>query len=194
MGSRGPMGRSFSNGPRIITGFNRPGFNRPFRYPYYGHHHGFYSNYPWYGYGYGYPYYGYGYPWWWYDDYDNSNPNDYGSPDDSAGYYGDDTGYAEQQQAEIDRLEDEVNRLHQNREGRQASPTAQAQPASELHSVTELVFRDKHTEEVQNYAIVGQTFWIFDQQRTTKVPISALDVPATIEANNQRGVDFELPR
>jgi len=187
MGSRGPIGRSFSSGPRIITGFNRP-----FHGPYYGYRHGFYSYYPWYGYGYGYPYYAYGYPWW-YDDYDNSSQYG-GSPYDSGGYYGDDSGYAEQQQAEIDRLENEVNRLRQDREARQPAPTAQAQSVNELHSVTELVFRDKHIEEVQNYAIVGQTFWIFDQQRTTKVPISALDVPATIEANNQRGVDFELPR
>jgi len=60
--------------------------------------------------------------------------------------------------------------------------------------MTELVFHDHHTQEVQNYAIVGQTFWIFDSQQTKKVPLSELDVPATIKANDARGVDFQVPR
>ena len=56
-----------------------------------------------------------------------------------------------------------------------------------------LVFRDKHTQEVQNYAIVGGTLWIFSEQRATKLPLSWLDIEATTKANEDRGVDFQLP-
>ena len=58
---------------------------------------------------------------------------------------------------------------------------------------TLLVFLDKHTQEVQNYAVVGGTLWIFGEQRATKLPLAWLDVDATIKANDERGVDFRLP-
>lgn len=59
---------------------------------------------------------------------------------------------------------------------------------------TVLVFRDQRHREIQNYAIVGSTLWNFTPQRTEKIPIAELDVPATIKANDERGVDFKLPR
>jgi len=58
---------------------------------------------------------------------------------------------------------------------------------------TVLVFRDQHKQEVQNYAIVGQTLWNFSSQHTEKIPLANLDVPATTKANEDRGVDFRLP-
>jgi len=51
-----------------------------------------------------------------------------------------------------------------------------------------LVFRDQHKLEVRNYAIVGQTLWSFGGQRTEKIPLSDLDLPATQKANEERGV------
>ena len=59
---------------------------------------------------------------------------------------------------------------------------------------TLLIFRDKHTQEVQNYAIVGGTLWIFSEQKATKLPLSWLDIEATTKANEDRGVDFQLPK
>ena len=56
-----------------------------------------------------------------------------------------------------------------------------------------LVFRDKHTQEVQNYAVVGGTLWIFSEQRATKLPLSWLDIDATTKANEDRGVNFRVP-
>jgi len=56
-----------------------------------------------------------------------------------------------------------------------------------------LVFRNKRTEEVENYAIVGQTFWILSEQRTRKIPLAELDLPASRKANEDRGVEFRLP-
>jgi hypothetical protein len=58
---------------------------------------------------------------------------------------------------------------------------------------TVLVFRDQHKQDVQNYAIVGQTLWNFAPQRTQKIPLADLDLPATTKANDERGVDFRLP-
>ena len=72
-----------------------------------------------------------------------------------------------------------------------------ASPARDTRGVTRpptvLVFRDQHQQEVQNYAIVGQTLWNFAPQRTQKIPLSDLDVAATTKANDDRGVDFRVP-
>lgn len=57
---------------------------------------------------------------------------------------------------------------------------------------TLLVFRDGHQQEVNNYAIMGQTVYVFDA-RTQKIALGDLDVPATIKANDDRGVEFQLP-
>ncbi len=58
---------------------------------------------------------------------------------------------------------------------------------------TTLVFRDQHKQEIQNYAIVGRTLWSFAPQRTEKIPLSDLDIPATTKVNDDRGVSFRLP-
>ena len=101
-----------------------------------------------------------------------------------------------QQQQDIDRLEDEVARLREqresDREARQPHPLG-LRTESEVSTPTVLVFRDKHTQEVQNYAIVGGTLWIFSEQRATKLPLSWLDIEATSKANEDRGVDFQVP-
>jgi hypothetical protein len=100
--------------------------------------------------------------------------------------------YGRLQQNEIDRLNEEVARLQQERQA--PSPEPQSQPRISIHGETVLIFRDKHTEEVQNYAIVGKTFWIFNEARARKIPIADLDLPATTKANQDRGIDFSLPK
>jgi len=57
---------------------------------------------------------------------------------------------------------------------------------------TVLVFRDGHQQEVSNYAIMGQTVYIFDS-RTQKIALADLDVAATIKVNDDRGVEFHIP-
>ena len=169
-GGAGFRGRPF---PGSVPG-------RSFRRRYYPRYYG-------YGYGYGYPLF-----WGWYgnDDYDNSyNPsNDY-APDD----YVQDSQTDQQQQAEIDRLHDEVARLREQRNAQVPSPNPRTQWAGESEA-TQLVFRDQHTEEIQNYAIVGQTLWVFTEDRTKKILLAELDLPATKKANDERGVDFQIPR
>jgi hypothetical protein len=165
-------------GSRGGGGFNRNSFRYPHfvtRRRYFGY--GGYYGYPYYGY----PYYGYG------SDYDDNYYPSNNYADD--GGYGPDPGV--QQQAEINRLEDEVERLRQQR----SSASRSAAPSNaDMHSMTELVFRDQHTQEVENYAIAGETFWIFDGQQSKRIPLSDLDIAATVKANDARGVDFQLPR
>ena len=55
-----------------------------------------------------------------------------------------------------------------------------------------LVFRDGHKREVINYAIMSQTVYVFDKG-TQRIALSDLDVPATIKANEDRGLEFKLP-
>ena len=102
-----------------------------------------------------------------------------------------------QQQQDIDQLEAEVARLREQNENR--TRCAQLSASSSRKQIrdftpTLLVFRDKHTQEVQNYAIVGGTLWIFSEQRATKLPLSWLDIEATSKANEDRGVNFQLPK
>lgn len=128
--------------------------------------------------------YGYGYPWWgWNDGSYDSGPSYSGSTYYPVQNYPNDSGQASTQQAEIDRLNDEVARLRE----------AQSRATTRPEESTELVYRDKHTEEVKNYAIVGQTLWILNESRSKKVSLADLDIPATRKANEDRGVDFSLP-
>jgi hypothetical protein len=184
-GARGPvmMNRSpgFAGVQRGSVHFGNS-FNRPFHSPFFFHGHR-YSHRSWpYA---GYPYYGY--PWFYGNDSYSSDSYQSYPPSD---YYGPDVDN-NREQAEIDRLENEVDRLREEREARESSGS---RPRSNADlQPTQLVFRDRHTEEVQNYAIVGQTFWVFTEQRTKKIPLSSLDIPATKRANDDRGVDFQLP-
>jgi hypothetical protein len=188
------FGASFGTGTRQPSFRSGPSFGR-FHHPGFGSRHFrnrvFFSTFSpgFWGY-YGYPAYYGG------DSY--STVDSYPSYD----YYGPSYYFAQndvaQQQQDIDRLEDEVARLREERqsEQRQARDTSppQAQSKSEVSTATLLIFRDKHTQEVQNYAVVGGTLWIFSEQRATKLPLSWLDIEATTKANDDRGVDFQLPK
>jgi hypothetical protein len=61
-----------------------------------------------------------------------------------------------------------------------------------------LVFRDGHQEQTGKYAIIGSViysstnYWVGGAW-TRKIPIAELDVPATLRANQERGVKFNLP-
>jgi len=97
---------------------------------------------------------------------------------------------------EIDRLRDEVERMREEQVSREQARQAALQPrpsVEEKTPTTILVFRDGHRSEVQNYAIAGQTLWVFTEQRARKMPVSDLDVEATKKVNADRGVEFRLP-
>jgi hypothetical protein len=58
---------------------------------------------------------------------------------------------------------------------------------------TVLVFKDGHQSDVLNYAIVGDTLFDFGTGRTKRILLADLDLPATRKANDDRGVEFQIP-
>ena len=55
-----------------------------------------------------------------------------------------------------------------------------------------LVFRNGHQQQVTNYAIMGDALYVFDDGRK-KIALADLDIPATVKANDERGVEFRMP-
>jgi hypothetical protein len=185
-----------ARGPRMVS--RRPAFwpvrtsvrftanfRRPF-FPHRFHHRRFaFASFPWWYYGY-YPsgYYGaYSYP-----QYGDVYP----FYDSSGAYYDHNRELAD----EVNRLSDRVERLREELETRSIAPPVPPQPQAtkpEAHDSTVLVFRDRHTQEVQNYAVVGLTLWIFDESRARKLLLADLDIPATTKLNEEHGVEFRLP-
>lgn len=66
-------------------------------------------------------------------------------------------------------------------------------PAPAEQDPTVLVYRDGHRREVRNYAIVGPTLYDFADRRSRKVPLAELDLVATRQVNEERGVYFYVP-
>lgn len=128
-----------------------------------------------------YPYAGY---YGWYSDplYDAGDQDSYADAYAPAPYR-DDSGV----QRDLDQLNGKVDRL-------QADVEARNRPREEQEPATALVFRDQHVEEVRNYAIAGGTLWVLNEQAAKKIPLAQLDIPATVKVNDDRGVDFQIPK
>jgi hypothetical protein len=193
-----PHGGGAWGGGVFHGGYGHGPYGHPGHYPFYPGNNRFYPwRYPW-GWGYGW----YGYPW--------ASSGLYGGigwsgasysypvqPDPAYVYpYPDNTSshVADIQQREIDRLDEEVARLRAERDSDLARNSApQPPPKAQVRAETVLVYRNHRTEEIENYAIVGKTLWVFTERRSRKIPIADLDVPATAKANDARGIDFQLP-
>jgi hypothetical protein len=71
-----------------------------------------------------------------------------------------------------------------------------AAPPEEVVS-TILVFRDGSHREIRNYALMGNGIYdlsVKAGQGKMKILLADLDIPATIAANDQRGIDFKVPK
>jgi len=73
-----------------------------------------------------------------------------------------------------------------------AAPAPEPAPVVAQPS-TVLVYKDGHQVEVVNYAIVSGVLHEFLDGRARKIPLTDLDLPATRKANDERGVDFQVP-
>lgn len=142
-----------------------------------------------YGYGYGWPwgwYAGYYDPYWWWDSDSNYDQD----------YY-DNAALADQMNQQ--NLQDQQMLQQEQADGDQdayANPAPAAAPEKQGNAFlppTVLVFHDQHKKEVDNYAIVGQTLWAFAPQHTEKIALADLDIPATVKANDDRGITFRVP-
>lgn len=92
----------------------------------------------------------------------------------------------------IDRLTDEVERLRDQQaagEKPQQPAIGRRSPESDTPSRI-LIFRSGQREEIQNYALVGDTLWILTEQRARKIPVSALEMETTKRENGERGLEF----
>jgi hypothetical protein len=181
--------------PRFSGGFHQSYYShyypryyhRHVRFPYYP-----YYSYPYYGaYGYG-AYYGYagyyGDPFFW-------GSNSYDSSNDA--YYQQSIAQQQQLQQQVSDLDNEVEQMRAEQEARLvAPPPPPRQPTAAVKpgQPTTLVFRDGKTEDVQNYAVVGRTLWIFSEQRARKIPLDQIDLPTTEKINEDQGVDFLAPK
>jgi len=199
----GSMGGHFSGGMHIGGG-SAHGFNQGFHHgsPSAFHHHGShgvrvhtfgfrnncfgwncgFASYPWWGWG----YYD---PWWRWEDQDRRFDEDYYRQ------------YAIAAQMNRDSLAEQRLRRQEEADGDQdvyapaqrRETASLAREADPILPATVLIFRDQHQQEIKNYAIVGQTLWNFTPQRTEKIALSGLDLPATEKANEDRGVTFRVP-
>ncbi len=198
----------FPPGPRAsVTSLGPLGYTPNFGFP--GccsfhlknpHHSGFgngrfgYGNY---GYGYGvlplysmpYSYGGYG---------DIINPVD----DSMEQAYGPASGpqqiqspSAAQQQSDdrLSRLEQQMDELESANVKSSQAPASVPQTPVADQPETVLVFRDGHSIDVKNYAIVGDTLYDFSSGSRRKIAIADLDLGATQKENDERGLDFRLP-
>jgi hypothetical protein len=98
--------------------------------------------------------------------------------------------------AQVENLSEEVEMLREEQSplGSSRPPADAAQPARvEKVISTVFAYRDGHQFEAQNYAIHGQTLWIFGDQTTKKIPLADLDLSTTKKLNDERGIDFVSP-
>ena len=72
------------------------------------------------------------------------------------------------------------------------TPSKPEEPVAAQPS-TVLVFKDGHQSDVVNYAIVGDTLFDFGAGRSHKILLADLDLAATRKANDDHGVDFQIP-
>jgi hypothetical protein len=150
---------------------------------------------------YGYPFYfGYGYggyydPFWWSDSSSSYNYDEDNSRELVLASQMNALNVEEQNL----RQREEWDRESREREERDEDAYARRSPSRDEGHVapapaTVLVFRDQHRQEVSNYAIAGGTLWVLNEQAAKKIPLSELDLAATAKANDERGVEFQVPK
>ncbi|MGD0791783.1 MAG: hypothetical protein ABR920_08435 [Terriglobales bacterium] len=138
----------------------------------------------------GYGYAGYYSPYWWWDssssyNYDEERELALASEMNALSLEEQRLRQQEDRERERERDQDLYARRSQPREEERAAAVVPA---------TALVFRDQHVEEVRNYAIAGGTLWVLNEQAAKKIPLAQLDLAATARMNDDRGVDFQVPK
>ncbi len=94
---------------------------------------------------------------------------------------------------QIEELSAQVNDL-QNQLGQRApadSPSGSAQQETQPPSPPlTVVLTSGQTLHIQNYAVMGNALWDLSSQPVHKIPISAIDVPASTKATEANGAEF----
>jgi len=184
--------RDFSRGPYLHDGFRNDRFRGRLRnFGFRNDCHGYLCR----G-GYGYPWWGYD-PWlwdWWDDssNYDDEYDQNLAIANEMNQQSLDQQSLSEQRMLRQEQADGDQD-VYAPRGATRAQQNSASDRGEPIIPPTVLVFRDGHSLEVRNYAIVGETLWSFIGQRTQKIPLSQLDLAATVKANDDRGVTFTVP-
>jgi len=149
------------------------------------------------GFGFGSPFFGTGFgfgsPWGFYpySGYYPPYPADY-YPQETAPASSDNSSNV-QLAVEMQRLSDAVEDLkNENRQAAAARPPGGSWSTQPDVAAT-FVFRDGRLITTHNYAIAGQTLWIFSEHTAHKYSLAELDRAATEKVNAASGVELHLP-
>ena len=95
---------------------------------------------------------------------------------------------------QFDERLDRLDRLIDEAKTKPAAPQPEQEPKPAADQPpTILVFKDGHSVEVKNYAIVSEVLYDFCADRRKKIDLADLDLAATQKQNEDRGIDFRLP-
>ena len=109
--------------------------------------------------------------------------------------------------SKVQALTDEVEALRQENAYRQYPQTAAPSPAAEIpqralpnavasaHTKfpeTIFIYRDGQEMSVRDYAVLGDTLWVFNGQVAHKFPLTDFDLAASRKVNEEHGVEFPL--
>lgn len=116
-----------------------------------------------------------------------------------------------QLEARVTSLAEEVQRLRAEKAARESAETKSRQTVGESFAnagtlrgeaesqgrttaaTATLVFKSGRRLDIGNYAVVGQTLWVFDEVRARRIPLTDLDLAATQRVNAEHGIEFKLP-
>jgi hypothetical protein len=95
----------------------------------------------------------------------------------------------------VQQLSEQIEQLREQQALAASQPPPPPAPAAPEAppTPTTLVFRDGHRMSILNYAIVGETLWVLDENRSDRIPLSDLNLDATQRENRSRGVRFLIP-
>ncbi|MBV8553881.1 MAG: hypothetical protein JOY54_21485 [Acidobacteriaceae bacterium] len=72
----------------------------------------------------------------------------------------------------------------------QPPPPPSSEPPQPPAPPITLILKDGQQFTVQNYAVMGQTFWDFSKPPARKIPLSNINIPASAKATEASGAEF----
>jgi hypothetical protein len=92
-------------------------------------------------------------------------------------------------QAQVQQLSNQLNAVEQQQQA-QPQTAQQAAPAAAPVIPITLVLKDGRRLQVQNYAVMDQTFWDFTSQPVKKIPLANIDIAASRQMSVANGAEF----
>ncbi len=91
---------------------------------------------------------------------------------------------------QIQRLTAEISELKNSQQYDQQQAQSQQEPEPPPAPPITVILRNGQQLQVQNYAVMNQTFWDFSSQPARRIPISTIDLAASTKATEAQGVEF----